>query len=271
MKDYYKILELDENASGDDIKKSYRKLALKFHPDKNPDDQEAEENFKEVAEAYEVLGNELNRRRYDSKRVINKGGWESSAFEFFHQYGNFSDAFNQQYGNRNKKGKNVYTEVSISMADAYYGCEREIGLGYKRSIKITIKKGVKNGMKLRLKGLGQKGTSEDLNGDLIVTVKVLEHPTFFIDNKGLHVIEHIDAITAMIGGKGSLAIFDKEINYTIPSGTQNGKILRIKGKGFPVYENDELFSDILINVFIKIPENLNEECIELLKQIKEKL
>lgn len=275
MKDYYNILEINESASSDDIKKSYRKLALKYHPDKNPGDKKAEERFKEIAEAYDTLGDVSKRKRYDALRNPTHEWDVNSIFE---QFGGFTQGFNQDFAsmfNRRynndsfTKGRSINHELSITLEDAYHGCEREITIGYNKTIKVTINKGVRSGQKLRLKGLGQRGANEDLNGDLILTIKILDHPEFFMDNKGLHVIENIDAITAMIGGKRSVKIFDKEITYTIPPITQNGKILRIKGKGFPVYGNDNSFSDVLINVFINIPEGLSEESLNLLKEIKE--
>jgi len=271
MKDYYKILEIDESSTSDDIKKAYRSLALKYHPDKNPNDKEAESKFKEIADAYDTLGNKTKKKKYDSLRNPRVYHNVNDMFNGFSQEANYASMFNQAYGRGNNgKGKNTYTDISITMEDAYHGCEREIVIGYNKNVKLTIKKGVRNGMKLRLKGLGQRGVTEELNGDLIVNIKIIDHSKFFIDNKGLHVIEHIDAITAMIGGKGKLTIFDKDITYTIPQGTQNGKILRIKGNGFPVYENSGNYSDILVNVFIQIPKNLSDEDIQLLKKIKNK-
>tara|TARA_R110001592_G_scaffold219229_1_gene473392 strand:+ start:1922 stop:2749 length:828 start_codon:yes stop_codon:yes gene_type:complete len=271
MRNYYKTLEIDKHATSDDIKKAYRRLALKYHPDKNPDDIDAESKFKEIAEAYDTLSDNIKRKKYDA--IANHQ--DSFTIKFYDEdpmsYNSFSSSFDYAFGGgTNGKGKNTHTNITITLEEAYYGCERELTIGYNKTVKLTIKKGVISGTKLRLKGLGQRGFTDNLNGDLIVNVKILEHSSFFIDDKGLHVIVHIDAITAIVGGKSKITIFDKEITYTIPQGTPNGKTLRIKGKGFPVFEKETIFTDILINVFLELPDYLSDDDINLLKKIKNK-
>ena len=181
---------------------------------------------------------------------------------------NFSGAFNQRYG-FNSKGRNTTGVLRITLADAYYGTSRDVGLGMK-TIKLDIPPGIRSGQKLRLKGLGQRGQTEELNGDLIMTIEVVESKDFYLDNQGLHTIKHITLFDALLGGKESIRCFDKNITFTIPKGTPNGKVLRIKGKGFPVYKQEGKFSDLLVNIIIDIPQNLDEEDLKKIQEIKEK-
>jgi len=138
-----------------------------------------------------------------------------------------------------------------------------------KTIKVDIPPGIRSGQKLRLKGLGQRGQTEDLNGDLIMTIEVINDSNFFVDNQGLHTIKNITLYDAILGGKESIDCFDKTITFTIPPGTINGKVLRVKGKGFPVYKQST-FSDLLISIIVDIPINLDEEDKKLIQKIKDK-
>jgi len=280
--DLYKILEVDINATQDEIKKSYRNLALKYHPDKNPDDNTADEKFKAATNAYEILGDVTKRRSYDLRNSFNStietDQKNANQDDFIKRYQNFykdvnvnqnswRDIFEFTYNET--KPKNTELNITISFSDAYFGCTREINVGYNKTVAVKIQPGIKTGMKLRLAGLGERGITKETCGDLIVTVKVLEDPNYFMDNRGLHVVQTIDAIDAILGCKQTVKVFDNEITYTVSPGTVNGKLLRIKDKGFPIYnsKNGEC-SDLLINVLIDIPQELNEECISLLEQVR---
>lgn len=264
MKDLYKILGVDTNATEGDIKKSYRKLAKEYHPDKSSGN---EEKFKEVADAYETLSNPQKKAQYD-QRSTNPfgGGFSDSMFEDLLRNQNFSGAFDQRYG-FNNKGSNITAQVYVTLEDAYYGCTRQIRLGTK-VVSVDIKSGVKPGQKMRLKGLGQRGMTEEQNGDLIVTILIQDHPNFYLDQKGLHTIKHIDLYDALLGGKGEVKVFDKTITYSIPKCVKNGTMLRIKGKGFPSYRNPDLLGDFFINVLVDLPSSLTEEQEELIKKVK---
>ena len=265
MKDPYKILGVDRNATEGDIKKSYRKLAKEYHPDKSSGN---EEKFKEVADAYETLSNSQKKAQYD--RGSNNpfgGGFSDSMFEDLLRNQNFSGAFDQRYG-FNNKGSNITAQVYVTLEDAYYGCAKQIRLGTK-IVSVDIKSGVKPGQKMRLKGLGQRGMTEELNGDLIVTILIQDDPNFYLDQKGLHTIKHIDLYDALLGGKGEVKVFDKTITYSIPKCVKNGTMLRIKGKGFPSYGNPNLLGDFYINVLVDLPNSLTEEQEELIKKVKD--
>ena len=270
MKDPYNILGVDKSSSADDIKKAYRKLAKKYHPDTTNGN---EEKFKEAADAYETLGNTQKKAQYDqmqSNPFGNFGGgdFNDSMFEDLLRNQNFSGAFNQRYG-YNTKGRNTTGVLRITLADAYYGTSRDVNIGMK-TIKLDIPPGIRNGQKLRLKGLGQRGQTEELSGDLIMNIEVINDTNFFLDNQGLHTVKNISMYDAILGGKDSINCYDKIISFSIPRGTTNGKVLRVKGKGFPVYKQEGKFSDLLISVIVDIPTNLDKEDEILIKKIKDK-
>ena len=203
-------------------------------------------------------------------RVV--GGFEESFFEDFVRNGGagfgFSDMFNQRYGNFSGKGSNVNAQVYITLKEAYLGTKKEIRLGTK-TVSINIGAGVKPGQKMRLKGLGQRGMTEEHNGDLILTVLIQDDPNFYLDQKGLHTIKHINLYDALLGTKDEIQVFDKTITYTIPKCVRNGTMLRIKGKGFPNYHNPSTHGDFFVNIFVDIPPSLTEEQEELVKKIKD--
>ena len=263
MKDPYKILGIDRNASEADVKKAYRKLAKEYHPDKASGN---EERFKEIADAYETLTNPSKKAQFNHDPF---GGFNDAFFEDFirSQNGNgFSGAFNQRYG-FSSKGSNVNAQVYITLEEAYSGTKKEIRLGTK-TISVTINPGIKPGQRMRLKGLGQRGMTEEQNGDLILTVLVQDHPNFYLDQKGLHTIKHINVYDALLGTKDEITVFDKTIHYTIPKCVKNGAMLRIKGKGFPSYHNPEICGDFFVNIFVDMPKELNEEQEILIKKMK---
>ena len=139
-----------------------------------------------------------------------------------------------------------------------------------KTVKVNIPPGIRTGQKLKLKGLGQRGQTEELNGDLIMTIEVLNDNNFFIDNQGLHTINNISLYDAILGGKGTLSCFNKIITFTIPPGTANGKVLRVKSKGFPVYKQEGKFTDLLISIIVDVPTDLDLEDKAMIQKIKNK-
>lgn len=270
MKDPYKILGVDVNSTEGEIKKAYRKLAKEYHPDKSSGN---EERFKEIADAYETLGDPKKKLQYDQRGRNPFGGFDEGFFEDFIRtggggFGNpgFS-GFNGRHG-FSTKGSNISAQVYITLEQAYYGCSKELRIGT-RVVSVDIKAGVKPGQRMRLKGLGQRGMTEDQNGDLILTILIQDDPNFYLDQKGLHTIKHIDLYDALLGGKGEVRVFDKTISYTIPKCVKNGTMLRIKGKGFPAYNNPQILGDFFINILVNLPSTLSEEQEELVKKMKD--
>ena len=278
MKKLYDILGVPSDASDADLKKAYRKLAIKYHPDKNPDNSAAEEKFKEVNSAYEILTNPQKKIKYQQQSNpygTPSGyttGWTQNGMDMFEEMlrnQNFGEMFNQRYGWGNSgRGSDVQTIMQLTLQEAYYGIERKMMMGVK-TLNVKIPKGVRPGQHLRIKGEGQRGHTEDKNGDLIVIIKIMPHATFFLDEQGLHTVIHLDLYDAILGSTQKIQIFDRTLNYKVPRGTQNGKTLRIRNKGYPLWRREEMFSDLLISVIVDIPTNLTQKESALFEKLKE--
>lgn len=298
-RDYYKVLGVSKNATQDEIKKAYRKLAVKYHPDKNPDNKEAEKKFQEVNEANEVLSDPEKRKKYDalgenwkhyqesggrpggfdwSQYAASPGGggfsFEGDASDFFGNEG-FSDFFSNLFGGgrtgkRSRgafKGQDYQSEVDLTLEEAFQGTARIFDLrGHK--IRIRIKPGIHDGQVLSIKGKGAPGINGGPAGDLYVTVHVLPHPAYTRQGDDLEQSITVNLYTAILGGTASVNTITGKVNFTIPPGTQQGKILRLKGKGMPVYGEPGKHGDLLVKITIAVPVNLSEEEKELFKKLK---
>ncbi|NJO02210.1 MAG: J domain-containing protein [Bacteroidia bacterium] len=285
-KDYYEILNISQEAKPEQIKKAYHKLAKKYHPDKNPNDAIAEQRFKEISEAYEVLSDPEKREKYNrfgdnwkqAEQYANHG-W-ASGFDFgedfqgnyqFHQGGNFggyqdfNEVFSQFFrnsdpsraGNTASRGQDIQGEVSLSLEEVYQGIARIVQLG-ERKLKINIKPGSYDGQQLRIKGKGGPAPSNGTAGDLYVHIRILPHA--FMERKGddLYMDLPIDVFTAVLGGKASARSLNGDIQLNIPAGTESHKTLRLKGKGMPRYAKSDEFGDLYVRIRIKIPKDLTE-------------
>ncbi len=293
-KDYYKVLSVDKKASQDEIKKAYRKLAVQHHPDKNPGNKEAEEKFKLANEANEVLGDPEKRKKYDElgenwqqyERSANQSGGNpfggAGGGQHFYSEGDesdFSDFFEQFFGGRtggagrgkgrsaNFKGGDYETEMEITLEEAYQGTSRIIQLENEK-LKITTKPGAYTDQVLRIKGKGAKGSSEQHHGDLYVRIKVKSNTQFIRKGDDLYINHPIDLYTALLGGDIIVNTLSGQVKIKITEGTQNGKTIRLKGKGMPVYGEPAKFGDLYVQLQVQIPEKLNEKQKELFKQIK---
>ncbi|MFY7964712.1 MAG: DnaJ C-terminal domain-containing protein [Chitinophagaceae bacterium] len=289
-KDYYKILGVDKKASQDDIKKAYRGLAIKYHPDKNPDNKDAEDKFKQINEANEVLSNVEKRKKYDKiganwqQFEQNNQQKNSNPFggqqNFYEGYGNenqtdFSDFFEQFFagknsskGNtRNARGGDYETEIEITLEEAYKGTERIIKLESGK-LRITTKPGAYNEQQLVIKGKGAKGSSAENNGDLFVRIKVKTHPLFTRKGNDLYVNQNIDLYTAVLGGEMIVDTLSSKLKIQISAGTHQGKSIRLKQKGMPLYEKPNIYGDLYIQLQILIPDKLTDKQRELFEQIK---
>lgn len=299
-KDYYKILNIDKKASQDEIKKAYRALAVKYHPDKNPDDKTAEEQFKLANEANEVLGNPEKRKKYDelgenwqqyekqgNQPRGNPFGGNQNAQNPFESNGNdpfggqsdFSDFFEQFFsggargGNgrtQSRKGGDYETEMEISLEEAYQGTSRTIQVENEK-LRINTKPGSYNDQQLRIKNKGAKGSSEDNRGDLFIRIKVKNHPEFIRKGDDLHKTQTIDLYTAVLGGELIVNTLSGQVKIKIAEGTQNGKSIRLKGKGMPMYDMKDVFGDFYLEIQVHIPNKLTDKQREIFEQLKETL
>ena len=272
MKKLYDILGVPLTATEDEIKKAYRKLAIKYHPDKNPNNTQAEEKFKEVAEAYDVLSNPSKKAAYQRQDNpmggFQQGNMSEGMFEDLLRNSGFADMFNKTYGWAEKgKGRDVKAGMQLTLEEAYYGTTRRFNVGIK-NLEVTIPKGATSGQQLRVKGEGQKGMTHDLNGDLILVMDVLNTKTFFLDPQGLHTIVHVPLYDAILGCKKTIEVFDKTIAFSVPAQTGNGKVLRIKGRGMPRWKR-EGFGNLLVSIIIDFPTDMNQEEFALFKKLRQ--
>jgi curved DNA-binding protein len=287
--DYYKILELDKSATTDQVKKAYRKLARKYHPDLNPDNKEANKMFQQINEAHEVLSDPEKRKKYDqygkdwqhaeqfeqqrSRQQYSGGGGQR--FEGDFADGDFSSFFESMFGHqesqsrqRRYKGQDYHAELQLSLEDVSQTHPRTLNVNGK-NVRITIPAGVENGQKIKLKGYGAPGVNGGHAGDLIITFSILDHPRFKRSGNDLHTTVDLDLYTAVLGGDKTIDTLDGKIKLKIAPETQNGTKSRIRGKGLPVYKHEGQSGDLYITFNIIIPTNLSEKERELFRQLAE--
>ena len=286
-KNYYTILGVDKTATQDEIKKAYRKLAVKYHPDKNQNNPQAEDKFKEINEAYEVLKNPEKRKKYDTlgsnwKQYEN---FNSSNYRGGGSSGGFSDFFNAFFGgsgmnledllgggfsggrsgfSQQRKAPVSYkTETIISLEEAFTGVERMFSAG-KKKIKVKIKPGVKDGQVLKINGqkLGQNF------GDLKIKIKISTHSLFKRSADNLEIEIKVNALDAMLGSEIEVPTLGKSLKINLPQGTDSGKKFRLKGKGMPQYGNTNNRGDLIVKISLFVPKNLSSKAKDLVKKLK---
>jgi curved DNA-binding protein len=288
--DYYKVLGVDKNATADDIKKAYRKLARKLHPDLNPNDKEAHKKFQQLNEANEVLSDPEKRKKYDQygkdwkhaeqfeqaqQSRPGKQQYGGQSFQDGFEQGDFSDFFNSLFGNMGGgrrqrqtkfRGEDYHAELQLNLTDAYRTHQQTLTVNGK-NIRITIPAGIENGQKIKIKGHGGEGINGGPNGDLYITFNIINHTKFRRDGNDLHTTVDLDLYTAVLGGEITVDTFDGKVKLKVNPETQNGTKVRLKGKGFPVYKKEGEFGDLIISFQVKIPTNLTDKQKELFEQI----
>jgi len=292
--DYYKILGLNKDATEADIKKAYRKLARKYHPDLNPNNKEAEARFKEINEANEVLSNAENRKKYDQHgaewknaeayekaRQANQsqqnpfGGnaRQSSSGDFSES--DYSDFFASMFGGGNPRtesrnvkfrGQDYNAVLKLGLKDVYNTHQRTLTVNGK-NIRITIPAGVKDGQIIKIAGHGGLGVNGGPNGDLLITFEIDNNTNFKRDNEHLYATVNLDIYTALLGGEITVETMDSKVKLNVKPETQNGTKIKLKGKGFPVYKKEGEFGDLIITYNLQIPTNLTEKEKELFTEL----
>ncbi len=291
-KDYYKVLGVDKKASQDDIKKAFRKLAVKYHPDKNPGDKKAEEKFKEINEANDVLGDPEKRKKYDDLGE-NWQQYQQSGFphgfntqgrrsqqgggEYYGNESQFSDFFESIFGSgfgggssrrrTQMKGEDYQAETTITLEEAFHGTTRTVNLA-NHKLNLKLKPGIAEGQVLRMKEKGGPGIGGGPAGDLFITVHISGGGRFERKGDDLYFDQPLDAFTAILGGKINVQTIDKTIKLNIPAGTDSDKTFRLKEMGMPKYgSTTHERGDAYVRVVITVPKDLSEDDKDTLRKI----
>ncbi|MEP7094090.1 MAG: J domain-containing protein [Flavobacterium sp.] len=288
--DYYKTLEITKSATEAEIKKAYRKLARKYHPDLNPNDKEAEKKFKEINEANEVLSNPENRKKYDKygkdwkhadefeKAGYNPNQQQSSRQQSSQDYtdfsgSDFSDFFNSMYGserssrNQSKyRGQDFNAELELDLVSAYTTHKQSLTVNGK-NIRITIPAGVENEQVIKIPGHGGPGVNGGPNGDLYLTFLIANNSDFKREGNNLYADIQLDLYTAILGGEIYINTFDGKVKIKVLPETQTGTKVKLKGKGFPVYKKENQFGDLYVTYTLKIPTKLSVKEKELFEEL----
>jgi curved DNA-binding protein len=285
--DYYKVLDLKKSATADEIKKSYRKLARKYHPDISPNNKEHEKKFKEINEANEVLSDKEKRKKYDEfgkdwkhadeiknaqkQQAQNSNRQQKNNSNFSNQ---FSDFFESMYGsgfndagNQTKyRGQDVNAELQINLTDAYKTQQQVVTINDKK-IRLTFPAGLENGQNIKVAGHGEPGINGGPNGDLFITFNIANNTKFKRDGNHLYTTENLDLYIAILGGEVLIDTFDNKVKLKVPAETQAGTMVKLKGKGFPVYKKENEFGDLFVTYQIQLPKNLTGKEKELFTEL----
>ncbi|CAM4282534.1 DnaJ C-terminal domain-containing protein [Zobellia nedashkovskayae] len=291
--DYYKVLGVPKKASEKDIKKAYRKLARKYHPDVNPNDATAEKKFKEINEANEVLGNVENRKKYDQygkdwmhaeqfeKAKAQQGSRGGGGQQYGQDFGggDFSDFFESMFGGGGGggfsqrggqqtrfRGQDLNAQLRLNLRDAFTTQKQTLTVNGK-NIRLTIPAGIENGQTIKIPGHGGPGRNNGPKGDLYLKFIIDNNTPFKRDGNNLYKDVDVDLYTAVLGGEITVDTFDGKAKLKVKPETQSGTKVKLKGKGFPIYKKEGQFGDLYITYNIQTPTNLSDKEKELFKQL----
>ena len=297
-RDYYEILGVNKSASDEEIKRAYRKLAMKYHPDKNPNKKDAEERFKEINEAYAVLSDKEKRKQYETfgKEGFHQRFTQEDIFRGFDfddilsglfggrgrrefRYGgrggsDFGDLFTgqgtyQDMSRRPQKGEDILYELSISLEEAVLGGEKRISYrknGKVEEVSVRIPKGIETGKKLRLSGKGMEGRKGGPSGDLYLQISVREHPIFIREGDDLIVEKEVNFSEAALGTTIEVPTLEGTKKVKIPQGTQSHTKMRLKGLGIPHFQKEGR-GDEYVKVIVRVPKRVNDKSKKLIEEL----
>ncbi len=304
-RDFYEVLGIKKEASADEVKKAFRKKAMQYHPDKNPGDKTAEEKFKEVNEAYEILSDADKREKYDrfgfagidpnaafsggqgqgqgqgfGSSYQTYGNFNGADFEFFDFSGRgFENLFGDLFGGDGfsgaqkktvpRKGSNLQASITITFEEAAFGTKKRVKLNGK-TISITIPEGIDNGSRISLKGQGQPGANGGSNGDMIVLINVQPHSRFSRKGLDLYTDVPITVTQAALGSEIIVPTLTDKVSYKVPAGTQPNTVFRLREKGIRDSRNKKT-GDLYVRILVKMPTNLTKEQKELFEKLADTL
>ncbi len=298
--DYYKVLGIDKSATAADIKKAYRKLARKLHPDLNPNDKDAQQKFQQLNEANEVLSDVEKRKKYDQygkdwqhadayeqqarqqqgsqgfggQRSYSGGGQgydESQFSDFFESmFGGGGGGFSRGGGNRRQtsqfKGQDLSATLRLNLTDILESQKQTISIGEKK-IRITIPPGVEDGQTLKIKGYGGEGMNGGPKGDLLITFEIFNNTRFKRLESNIYSTEEISLYTALLGGEITVETLTGKVKLNVKPETQNDTKVKLKGKGLPKYKKEDQRGDLFITYKIELPKNLSDKEKELFTEL----
>ncbi|WP_136515349.1 DnaJ C-terminal domain-containing protein [Geomonas edaphica] len=289
QRDYYEVLGLKKGASADEIKRAYRKLAVKYHPDKNPGNKEAEERFKEINEAYAVLSDPQKKEQFDqfgstnfhqrfSQEDIFRGFNVDDMFrdqgfgtdDIFSRI--FGDAMRRQRGGRGRaaaRGEDFSMELQVTFRDAYDGAEKRVAFmrdGSREELSVKVPAGIESGARLRVAGRGGPGRMGGPPGDLYLTVLVSADPLFQREGNDIVLNNEVRFSEAVLGGQLEVPTMQGTKRIRIPAGIQSGTKVRLKGLGFPLMGGGGR-GDMYVRVAVHVPEKLTSHQRELMEQL----
>ena len=288
--DYYKILGIAKNASQDDIKKAYRKLARQLHPDLNPNDKDAHKNFQQANEANEVLSDPEKRKKYDqygkdwqhadqfehqrkSRGSTQQGGAQDYSGFGDHDFSSFFESmFGQGDGGGRQRqtkfrGQDYQAQLQLNLEGAMTTHQQVLTVNGK-NIRITIPAGVENGQVIKLSGYGAPGVNGGPAGDLYITFNIAPHSVFKRLGNDLYMNATIDLYTALLGGETTIDTLNGKVKLTVAPETQSGTKIRLKGKGFPVYKKEGQHGDLYVTYTVQLPVNLSDKEKALFTELK---
>ncbi len=289
--DYYKVLGIEKSASSKEVKDAYRKLARKYHPDLNPNNQEAKSNFQQINEANEVLSDPEKRKKYDQygkdwehaeefekqqqQQQSQRSGSRDATYSGGASQSDFSDFFESMFGGSSGgsrrqskfRGDDYSTEIHLELTEAYKTHKQTLSVNGK-NIRITVPAGVENRQIIKIPGHGGPGVNGGPNGDLYITFTVTNDQVMKRLGNNLFCNVELDLYTAVLGGEITIDTLDGKVKLKVKPETQQGTKVNLKGKGFPVYKNEGMFGDLQITYTVRIPTNLTDKQKSLFEELR---